>query len=202
MKKAFLLFLFFLSYQLAFGTTPPDSTRFTRQIGLKLHQGFVIIHSRDLRPIRNSYPNGLELDFAWHNTSQKAWESCHCYPKLGLALTFWNYDHPEILGYGVTSLFYVEPIFGAFNKISFSIRAGMGLSYQSKPYDPLSNPDNYSYSTYIAFPLQLGVSLHYRFKPQWQADLLLFITTFQMEALNCPIKASTGLLLLSEFPIT
>lgn len=98
----------------------------------------------------------------WHYTTRNAWETCHCYPRLGVALTIWDYDNPEILGYGVTGLFFVEPVFGASKRVSFSIRAGVGLSYQTKPYDIESNSNNMSYSTYVAFPLQLGGNMHVR----------------------------------------
>ena len=65
-------------------------------VGLKFHIGSVLIHSRELRPIEDSYPLGLELDYAWHKISQKAWESCMCYPKMGVALTYWDYDNPDV----------------------------------------------------------------------------------------------------------
>ncbi len=144
-----------------------DSLNFVRSVGLKLHFGSVLIHSRELRPIRNSYPTGVELDFAWHKISQKAWESCMCYPKLGVSLAFWNFDNKKVLGHGVAGLFYIEPVFNTKGRVNYSVRAGFGLSYQSSPYDPVSNPDNQSYSTYIAFPLQLGGTVHFRIKDRW-----------------------------------
>ena len=147
---------------------PSDSSKAVKILGFKFHQGFVLIHSRNLRPVKNSYPRGLELDMVWHYTTRNSWETCHCYPRLGIALTVWDYDNPEILGYGVTGLFFVEPVFGASKKLGFSVRAGLGLSYQSKPYDEESNPDNMSYSTTVAFPLQLGANMHLRLNPNWR----------------------------------
>ena len=143
-----------------------DSLKSVTLIGIKAHKGAVLIHSRDLRAIRDSYPSGLEMDLAWHKISQRSWNSCLCYPRLGIALTFWNYDNPEVLGEGITGMFYLEPVFGAANQVSFSIRAAFGLSYQNRPHDPISNPDNLSYSTYLAFPLQLGGTLHLRAGPR------------------------------------
>ncbi len=157
----FLAIIFLLPIKLQ-ASSPSDTTKVVNEFGVKVHQGFVLIHSRELRPIQNSYPTGLEFDFAWHKISEKAWESCHCYPKTGIATSFWDYDNPNVLGYGITSMYYVEPVFGAYNAISFSIRAAFGLSFQTKPYHPESNPDNLSYSTYVAFPLQLGGSAHFR----------------------------------------
>lgn len=167
---------------------PGDSTKVVKMLGLRLHQGSVLIHSRDLRPIRNSYPTGLEFDLAWHQVSQRAWESCHCYPRLGVALSLWDYDNPQVLGQGVTGMFYIEPVFGAQHTVSFSIRAGFGLSYQNRPYDEVSNPDNLSYSTYVAFPLQLGGNAHIRLHPQWYLDVTAVYNHFSNGGIREPNK--------------
>ena len=139
-------------------------------ISARLDQGYVLIHSRELRPIENSYPIGIELDFGRHKTSQKVWDNCNCYPKTGVSVTFWDFDNREVLGYGITSMYYVQPVFGAKNKLSFSVRGAMGLSYQSQPFDEETNPDNLSYSTYVAFPLQVGLAAHYKLGGKWKLD--------------------------------
>ena len=136
----------------------------------RFHYGSVIIHSRHLRPIKDSYPIGVELDFGKHKTSNKVWNACSCFPKSGFSLTIWDFDNREVLGYGVTGMYYIQPVFWARNKLSFSLRGAMGLSYQSKPYDAEKNPDNQSYSTYMAFPLQLGIATHYRLSETIKLD--------------------------------
>ena len=157
-------------------------------IGLKFHVGSVLIHSREIRPIEDSYPLGVEFDIAWHKISQKAWESCMCYPKLGMALIYWDYDNPEVLGQGVTGLFYIEPVFNTRGWVNYSVRAGFGLSYQNKPHDPVENPDNLSYSTYLAFPLQLGGSAHFRIHPRWLLNTTLVYNHFSNGGVRQPNK--------------
>ncbi len=142
-----------------------------KYLGARLDYGYVIIHSRALREIKNSYPRGLEIDLGKHTISEKAWNSCNCFPKSGVSLTFWDFDNQRVLGYGITGMYYLQPTFGASNKINLSVRAALGLSYQSRPYDKESNTDNQSYSTYVAFPLQLGSALHFRISPYWNLDL-------------------------------
>ena len=165
-----------------------DSVSTVKLAGLKFHVGSVLIHSRDLRPIEDSYPLGIELDFAWHKISQKAWESCMCYPKVGIALTHWDYDNPDVLGQGVTGLFYIEPVFNTNGWVNYSVRMGMGLSYQNKPYDPVDNPNNLSYSTYVAFPLQLGGSAHFRVQPRWLLHTTLVYNHFSNGGVKQPNK--------------
>ena len=150
-----------------------DSLTSVKLVGLKFHLGSVLIHSRELRPIEDSYPLGVEFNLAWHKISQKAWESCMCYPKLGISLTYWDFDNPDVLGQGVAGLFYIEPVFNTQGWVNYSIRAGFGVSYQNNPNDPVTNPDNLSYSTYLGFPLQLGGSAHFRIKERWLLNTTL-----------------------------
>ncbi len=152
---------------------PAFSQENTTFVSGRFQQGSIIIHSRAIRAIEDSYPYGLQFDFGWHKKSEKDWNACNCYPKVGISLGVWNFDNPDVLGYGATGLFFLQPVFRADKKFSFSIRGGMGLSYQTKPHDPESNPDNLSYSTYLAFPLHLALAGHFRISDQWKADLQL-----------------------------
>lgn len=146
-----------------------DSLKPSFAVGIRPHYGFVILHSQDIRPIGQSYPWGLSVDVSWHITSRKAFNSCLCFPRLGVSTTYWDFDNPEVLGQGVTSVFFVEPFFGATRKTSFSIRSGFGLAYANKPFDEKDNPDNLSYSTRFSFALMLAANLNYRL-----ADKIMF----------------------------
>lgn len=170
--KLIISFLFIFSFLFSVADTGKDSVKYYSSVGIILHKGVVLIHSADLRPVEHSYPWGIGLDLGFHFANKKSWNTCNCYPKLGASLSFWDFDKPNILGYGATGLFYVEPFFGVQNRVSFSFRAGFGLSYQSKPYDPETNPDNLSYSTHFAFPLLLAIGINI-----WVSDHYLLSVT-------------------------
>ncbi|MEM7036137.1 MAG: acyloxyacyl hydrolase, partial [Bacteroidota bacterium] len=129
------------------------------------------LHSRSLRPIKDSYPWGAELDFGWQYVNEKAWNFCNCYPRVGTALTFWNWDNRRMLGYGTTAVLYVEPVFLTRHRVNLSIRMGGGLSYLTRPHDEITNPDNLSYSTYFNFPLMVNVGINYRLNSHWNVRL-------------------------------
>lgn len=131
-------------------------------IGLKPQYGSIIIHSREVREIKDSNPIGMEVDFSWHKNKQKQWDNCHCYPRVGVLLNYFYYDNPEILGNGFAAAYYIEPFFGAHRKLSISARAGIGVTYLSNPYHSSTNPNNQSYSTRINSFLLLDVGLNYR----------------------------------------
>jgi hypothetical protein len=139
--------------------------------GVQAHYGFVIVHSEDVRSVENSFPIGLSVDLMRTTSNPSTWNQCKCFPTVGLSVTYWNFNSPDILGMAINSVFFVEPEFGIWQNLHFSFRAGLGFSYLTKPYDKVSNPDNLSYSTHVAFPLQASLFVNYRLKNQWTIKL-------------------------------
>jgi hypothetical protein len=140
-------------------------------IGFRPHYGFVIIHSRKIRPVKDSYPVGAGIELSWHQNSGKAYDRCLCFPKMGVSTIFWDYDNSEILGKGINTIFFVEPFYGIRNKVSFSFRAGAGIAYANRPYDEITNPDNLSYSTQFSVALQLAASINWWVAEKFMVNL-------------------------------
>lgn len=149
---------------------PSDSIRSRLLVGVGMHYGFVLIHSYALAPIRHTFPWGIETDIGRQFVNKRAWDFCNCYPRTGAALTFWNYGS-DILGYGLTGVAYVEPIFLTRHRVNLSFRLGGGLSLQSNPYDSITNPNNQAYSLRVNFPLTVNAALHFRLTPNWSLRL-------------------------------
>lgn len=153
------------------GMSADDSLKSVAAIGVKGHYGFVILHSQDIRPIGQSCPRGVSVDVSWHKLSRNAFNSCLCFPRMGVSTTYWGFDNPEVLGQGVTSVFFLEPFFRISQHAAFSFRSGFGLAYANKPYDEITNPDNLSYSTRLSFALELGANLNYHFSNKYMFAL-------------------------------
>jgi hypothetical protein len=133
--------------------------------GVRPHYGFIILHSQDLYAVKDSYPFGIELTAAKHLNSQNTWNECNCYPKIGASVVYFDYDSKRILGQGITTYGFVEPVLFARKKFHIGIRGGLGFSYLNRPHHATHNPENQSYSTYFSFFLPLHVLLHYRVNP-------------------------------------
>jgi len=170
-RLAVVFFIVLFGFNRVYCTSDKDSVTNPLTIGLRSHYGFIIVHTKELSPFRESYPIGFEIDIDRHYTGQNAWDYCNCYPKVGGSLYFWDFGHPSSLGYSLVAIGYVEPFFGNPNKTSISLRAGTGFSYMTKPYHPVSNPDNYSYSTILGFPLLLAINLNHSITPKLKLNL-------------------------------
>jgi len=163
----FTFFSIFFICNSALGLEAPILNNDTNQrsqfvLGIRQHYGFVFIHSRELRPIKDSYPWGTELTLNWHKMDQKSWEVCNCYARVGLLFSFFDFDNREILGYGFNVGGFIEPFFTSHKKLNISLRPVGGFSFDTRPYDEANNPDNYSYSLPINVYLQLNLALNYR----------------------------------------
>lgn len=140
-------------------------------LGVRQHYGFVIIHSREIRAIKDSYPTGTELSFNWQKMDKKSWDLCNCYPRVGLLFSFFDFDNRKILGYGFNVAGFVEPFFRSHRDLSISFRSAAGLSYDTRPYDEESNPENLSYSFLLNGYLQLNLSLLYRLNENFAMNM-------------------------------
>ena len=140
-----------------------DSTKQkpTLIVGSGLQTGFIIPHSSELKEVSESSPWGINVDISKLMYSDKAWNNCNCYSKLGLAFNYYNYSNPAQLGNSYNLILFVEPKLGFRKKVNMSLRTGLGATYLDQVYDPVNNPDNLFYSSPLSFILQLQLKLNY-----------------------------------------
>ena len=128
--------------------------------GFTVYYGKFEVHTKSLYPYNGTHPFGLEFEISQFLLEEKIRETFGTFIKWGVGLNYVNFDH-EDLGFGITSLGYIEPFFDPRGRWRFSIKAGAGIAYMSHPYDAISNPKNLTYSKTLAFPLFGGGSAYY-----------------------------------------
>lgn len=131
-------------------------------IGLHGSYGFIIPHSKKIEPLSYSNPFSIELNLALHLTSENIWKYCFCYPRLGAAIHYVDFDNPQEIGSAWAIYPYIEPFIGAGRRLSMAVRFGIGVSYQTTIYDEISNPRNLFFGSHWAFIAMLNASLNYR----------------------------------------
>ena len=166
LKKVFLL-IFCLSI---LAINSQNNEAFTEKkvtvFGLGLDYGFLIKHTESLREIEEAYPSSISIDWSKILLTQKAWEFCNCFPRVGVNLAYWNWDNPDVLGSGLVAMGYVEPYFRTQQKANLFFSMGLGGAYLTNPFDEVENPLNQSYSTNLSFALMVGLGLNYRLTDQ------------------------------------
>lgn len=140
--------------------------------GAQTHYGSIFAHSEAVENTAGSRPFGIEANAIWQKISQKVWDNCHCTPKTGISLSYYNYDN-RYLGHSLNAGYFLEPTFRLAKRWELSLRGTFGLSYLTNPHHPIRNPNNQSYSLPISVYLLAGVGNHLKINDKWRAGLFL-----------------------------
>jgi hypothetical protein len=140
--------------------------------GAQTHYGTIFAHSEAVENTAGARPWGIEATAIWQKISQKVWDNCHCSPKTGIALAYYNYDNPY-LGQSLQAGYFLEPNFRLTKRWELSLRGTLGLAYLTRPHHPVHNPNNQSYSLPISVYLLAGIGNHFKISPKWRVGTYL-----------------------------
>ncbi len=135
-------------------------------LGIGLQHGFIFAHSQDVQNTSGARPTGIEAIFSWQRNDSAMFSLCHCYPRQGLMLAYYDYD-VGLLGKSGTAAYFLEPTYKITDRVLFSFKAAAGLSYLNNPYDSIENPANQSYSTHLSIYLLVGVGVWVQLSERW-----------------------------------
>ncbi|WP_375580687.1 acyloxyacyl hydrolase [Marivirga tractuosa] len=135
-------------------------------IGLGMQYGFIFAHSVDVQNTSGARPFGVEANLSWQRNDSASFALCHCYPRQGLLLAYYDYD-VGLLGKSGTAAYFLEPTYRIGERVLLSMKGAAGLSYLNNPYDSISNPSNQSYSTNVSIYLLVGVGAWIRLSESW-----------------------------------
>ncbi len=83
----------------------------------------------------------LDLGYIYQDTTSQ-WVSYYHYPILGLSLVYSDLGNPLVLSKEYSLIPYIQLRTSLNPKKSLDFKLGLGLSYDTRPYDPERNPDN------------------------------------------------------------
>lgn len=135
-------------------------------MGLGVQHGFIFAHSEEVQNTKGANPTGIEAIFSWQRNDASIFDLCHCYPRQGVLLAYYDYD-VDLLGKSATAAYFLEPTYKISERLLFSFKGAAGVSYLSNPYDSINNPGNQSYSTRMSFYLLAGVGAWVQLTEQW-----------------------------------
>ncbi len=165
MKRYVGIVLFLLTFHFSLGQTNPTF------YSLKSHYGFIISHSEEVQSISQSNPYGFQVEYSRLKISDKAWKTCYCYGRTGLAFAYFNYANPRVLGSSYNLIYFVEPYFTFKGPLKFSVRGAIGATYLDRIFDENSNPENLLFSSRFNFYLGLSLNLNYHLNDKYAVNL-------------------------------
>ena len=123
-------------------------------VGAYAQGSFILDHTYPIQHLATAHPTGFELNFQRQTTGRQPWHSWYRFPKVGLALIYYDYHNP-ILGRSYAASIYLSKSVWRAARHDLSFRLGTGLAYLTNPYDQQTNHKNTIASSALNATLQL-----------------------------------------------
>jgi hypothetical protein len=133
-------------------------------LGAYAQGSFILNHTRAISHLVASHPVGFELNAQRQTTGAAPWHGWYKYPKVGLALVYYDYHNP-ILGQSYAATVYLSKPFVRTRRQDLSFRLGTGLAWFTNPFDLQANRKNTIVSSSLNATMQLRLEYDYALTP-------------------------------------
>lgn len=153
MKKISFVFIFFVVNFFAFA-----QQEFSFE--LKLFGGRVFPHRIGMESLAKDNSKGIELNFLNRKLTQNVFNKKYNFPTLGVGFSAELLGNPQELGNSYSSYF-----FGDFNFNNWiGLRLYSGITYLTKKYDKILNPNNIAIGTNLNYYFNLSFPVNFNYK--------------------------------------
>jgi hypothetical protein len=129
-------------------------------VGAYAQGSFILAHTHSVEQLAASHPTGFELNIQRQTTGAAAWHGWYKYPKVGLALVYYDYRN-SVLGQSYAATVYLSKPFYRTRRQDLSFRLGTGLAWFTNPFDIQTNRKNTIVSSALNATLQMRVEYDY-----------------------------------------
>ena len=133
-------------------------------VGIYAQGSIILAHTYAIRHLVASHPTGFEINLQRQTTGAAPWHGWYKFPKIGLALTYYDFRNP-VLGYAFAASPYLSKTFSRGPKHDFSFRLGAGLAYLTNPYNQETNHKNTIASSALNATLLMRFEYDYALTP-------------------------------------
>jgi hypothetical protein len=133
-------------------------------IGAYAQGSIIMAHTYAIKHLVASHPTGVEINLQRQTTGTAPWHGWYKFPKVGLALVYYDFHNP-ILGQAYAGSFYINKPFLRTRRQDLSFRIGAGLAYLTNPYNQQTNHKNTIASSAINATLQMRLEYDYALTP-------------------------------------
>ncbi|MBC6613124.1 acyloxyacyl hydrolase [Hymenobacter sp. BT507] len=110
-------------------------------VGAYAQGSFIMAHTPAITHLAVSHPTGVELNLQRQTTGTAPWHAWYRYPKVGLALVYYDYHNP-MLGQSFAATAYINKAIWRTARQELNFRLGTGLGYFTTSYDRYDNKKN------------------------------------------------------------
>ncbi|MCA8832117.1 acyloxyacyl hydrolase [Hymenobacter pini] len=114
---------------------------------------FIIAHTPAVKHLAVSHPTGVEVNLQRQTNGSEPWHAWYKYPKVGLALVYYDYHNP-VLGKSYAASMYINKPFWHTRRQELNFRIGTGVGYFPVRYNQDTNHKNTIVSSRLNATLQ------------------------------------------------
>ena len=147
--------------------------------------GFLAAHRSIMGHLPAEHAFACEVSYLLQPKGSKAWHKTYNYPVFGGTVFAGSVGNSELLGNYFGAYAFMNFPFFTSKRYVFSGKAGAGLGYGTKPYDPETNELGMAVSTHLNALINLAVESRFRFGNH-AVTLTLDMTHFSNGATKVP----------------
>ncbi|WP_224998691.1 acyloxyacyl hydrolase [Cesiribacter sp. SM1] len=155
-------------------------------VGLNGYYGALFRYRAGLQTVNFTHPVGIELYANRHTLGKRLWEQKFGLPRIGFALSYYNYGVPDELGEALSLTAYLDKSILAWGRSSLNFNFGTGLVYSTRHYTPLVNEGNMAIGSRLTFALRGTLRYEFPLAERSYMNVNLAFRHFSNGGLNQP----------------
>jgi Lipid A 3-O-deacylase (PagL) len=153
-------------------------------IGINLYPGFLFGHRDDSKNLE-AHIIGYEFSF-YRKNIQAPWASKYNRPEIGLGFLYMYLGQPKLTGNVFAVLPSITTTIGHIGKADIRFKAGSGLGYLTKKFDPYTNRRNQAIGSHLNGAMQLFFLLEKKTKGNYSFNAGIGLTHFSNGSFRVP----------------
>jgi len=135
------------------------------------HYGFIIAHHPEMQYLTQGHIQIGELAISRPTYGEHYWNQLFNFPEPGLAFFFFDLGNPQSLGNLYAICPYIDFPFNRGTRTKFCLRAGGGMSYLEKPFDPITNYKDVAIGSHFNGFVNIRLTLKQQITKQLRMDM-------------------------------
>lgn len=130
----------------------------------KVYSGIVAPHHIQMESLAKGPTSGTEINYLFNFDKNSFYDKLYNSPYTGFGVSYEYLGNPEQLGLSFAAYTFMELKLFKIKNLNFNTRVTGGLTYITKKFDFIANPENIAIGTNVCFYFNLNFGVHYPIK--------------------------------------